>query len=276
MGFSFIDCKGIKKRVKRKKKYNFMQKSLSYIPISVLFSVIFLFSGIDANAQPSLEIWFDATGADGATVEHATEYEGSAPIDATFYMKVTNGDGWDMKYEWRVCHKDGNLDSPYITRYEENPTIQFASAGTDSIALYATFERWNASIGEMEVIEFKREYYTLDATPLTIKASESELIFPNAFSPNGDGVNDFFKPKSFKSIVEFRAIIFNRWGQKLYEWNDVTAEGWDGSYHGRQVKQGTYFVLCNAKGADGTIFKIKKDVNILRGYTKDDPVNPEE
>jgi gliding motility-associated-like protein len=86
----------------------------------------------------------------------------------------------------------------------------------------------------------------------------------------------FYKPKTFKSIVEFRAIIFNRWGQKLYEWNDVAAEGWDGSYNGRQVKQGTYFVLCNAKGADGKVFKIKKDVNILRGFEKiDDESTPE-
>ena len=253
-----------------------MHKILSYFPLSVLFSVIFLFLGVEANAQPSLEIWFNAVGADGATVEHVTEYEGSAPINATFYMNVTNGDGWDMKYEWRVCHKDGSLDNPYITRYEENPTIQFSSAGTDSIALYATFERWNSSIGQMEVIEFKRDYYTYDATPLTIKASESELTFPNAFSPNGDGINDFFKPKTFKSIVEFRAIIFNRWGQKIYEWNDVNGEGWDGSYNGHQVKQGTYFILCTAKGADGQVFKIKKDVNILRGYTKDDPIDPEQ
>jgi len=252
-----------------------MYKILSYLPPSVLVSVVFLLLSSSANAQPSLEIWFDAVGADGTTAQHATEYEGSAPVSATFYMNVTDGDGWDMKYEWRVCHNGGTLDNPYITRYEENPTIQFTSAGTDSIALYATFERWNASIGQKEVLEFKREYYTLDATPLTIKASESELTFPNAFSPNGDGVNDYYKPKTFKSIVEFRAIIFNRWGQKLYEWNDVTAEGWDGSYNGHQVKQGTYFVLCTAKGADGQVFKIKKDVNILRGYTKDEPVDSE-
>ena len=254
-----------------------MHKILSFLPLSLAFCAFFVFQSAVADNLPSLEIWFDAIAADGTTAEHASEYEGSAPIRATFYFSVTDGDGWDMKYEWRVCHKDASLENPYITRYEENPVIEFTSAGTDSIALYASFERYNASTGQIEVIEFKREYYTLDVTPLTIKASESELTFPNAFSPNGDGVNDYFKPKTYKSIVEFRAIIFNRWGQKLYEWNDVAAEGWDGSYHGSQVKQGTYFILCNAKGADGKIFKIKKDVNILRGYERnDDETTPEE
>ncbi len=252
-----------------------MRKILSFRPLYAVVTVFFLFSAVEVRAIPSIEIWFDATAADGSTAEHASEFEGSAPISATFYMSFTDADGWDVQYEWRVCHKDGSLDAPYITRYEENPTIQFTSAGTDSIALYATFVKYDASIGKNDTVVFKRDYYTYDAQPLTIKASESELTFPNAFSPNGDGVNDYFKPKTYKSIVEFRAIIFSRWGQKLYEWNDVAAEGWDGSYNGHQVKQGTYFILCNAKGADGTVFKIKKDVNILRGYEKNEDVTNE-
>ena len=67
--------------------------------------------------------------------------------------------------------------------------------------------------------------------------------------------------------MEFHAYIFNRWGQKLYEW-DNPANGWDGTYKGKDVKQGVYFVLVKAKGADGRIFNIKKDVNLLRGYTE--------
>ncbi len=91
----------------------------------------------------------------------------------------------------------------------------------------------------------------------------SQLTMPNAFSPNGDGHNDTYKPKSAQNIVEFRAIIFNRWGQKLYEWDDVDAEGWDGTFGGKRVKDGVYYVNVRAKGSDGQTYTIKKDVNVL-------------
>ena len=94
----------------------------------------------------------------------------------------------------------------------------------------------------------------------------SSLVIPNAFSPNHDEINEVFKVKSHQNIVEFHAYIFNRWGQKLYEWTDLEG-GWDGTYQGKDVKQGTYFVLVKAKGADGQTYNIQKDVNLLRGYT---------
>ena len=95
----------------------------------------------------------------------------------------------------------------------------------------------------------------------------SQLIMPNAFSPNHDQINDIYKVKEYQNIVEFRATIFNRWGQKLYEWTKID-EGWDGTYRGKDVKQGTYFVLVKARGADGKTYNIRKDVNLLRGYTE--------
>ena len=94
----------------------------------------------------------------------------------------------------------------------------------------------------------------------------SVLLMPNAFSPNGDGINDIYKPKyGYKNISEFHAYIYNRWGQKLYDWTDPST-GWDGTFHGNPVKDGVYFCLVKAKGADGKTYNIKRDVNLLRGY----------
>ena len=98
----------------------------------------------------------------------------------------------------------------------------------------------------------------------------SSIVIPNAFSPNNDQINDklMVKAKETVGIVEFRAIIYNRWGQKLYEWADIN-DGWDGTYNGHPVKQGTYFVLVKAKGSDGQTHTIRRDVNLLRGYLND-------
>lgn len=100
-------------------------------------------------------------------------------------------------------------------------------------------------------------------------APTSTLVMPNAFSPNDDQINDTYKPKQFTNIEEFHAIIYNRWGQRLYEWSNPADDGWDGCYRGKPVKQGTYFVLVKARGTDGQQFTIRKDVNLLRGYTQD-------
>ena len=95
--------------------------------------------------------------------------------------------------------------------------------------------------------------------------TESKLSFPNAFSPNGDGKNDKFIAKECQNISEFHAYIFNRWGQKLFDWTN-SADGWDGTYNGKPVNEGVYFLLCKAKGTDGKTYNIRKDVNLLRGF----------
>ena len=127
--------------------------------------------------------------------------------------------------------------------------------------LYATFTKGN------DVIQYGQEYWS-EQPPLRVTISESKLEMPNAFSPNGDGINDIYKAKDgYQSLTEFHAYIFNRWGQKLYEWTNP-ADGWDGRYKGKEVAQGVYYVLVKAKGADGKTYNIKRDVNLLRGYTE--------
>lgn len=232
----------------------------------LILSCVIYSSMVKANDNPFFTITFDAKSSDGLSVEKQSTFEGSAPIDVVFHMEADDIDEWTYDYEWRFCHEGGSLDEPYMIRYEEEPNVTFTQAGTDSIALYVTFRRGD------EVRFQKRDYWS-EISPLTIKASESKLIFPNAFSPNNDGYNDTFKPKEFQSIVEFKATIYSRWGQKIYEWDDVRSDGWDGTFHGKDAKQGTYYVLVKARGADGRRFTIKKDVNLLRNYNEYESVS---
>ncbi len=96
-------------------------------------------------------------------------------------------------------------------------------------------------------------------------AVESRLEMPNAFSPDGDGVNDIYRAKSgYQNITSFRATVFNRWGQKLYAWEGVDG-GWDGTSDGQPVKNGVYFVRVTATGGDGRRHNFRKAVTLLRG-----------
>lgn len=187
--------------------------------------------------------------------EENTSYSGSAPVKVRFEAHPEDLDDYNVNYEWRF-YAEGDTTA-YLIRYEENTEFTFTSSGQHKIILYAFYDD-----GISEVMLSNEEQ------PLTITVSESQLEFPNAFSPNGDGINDTFKAKpGAKSIVEFRAVIVNRWGQVVFRFRDINDE-WDGTYNGKPVKDGVYFLDVDAKGADGRRFRLRRDVNILRGYTE--------
>ena len=67
-----------------------------------------------------------------------------------------------------------------------------------------------------------------------------DIFIPNAFSPNGDNLNDVFRPSGTVQLKQMQ--IFNRWGELLYEQEGSVLE-WDGSYEGERVMQGYYYYL---------------------------------
>ena len=62
---------------------------------------------------------------------------------------------------------------------------------------------------------------------------------PNAFTPDGDGLNDTFRPVLPCEIQDYRLLIYNRWGELIFETDD-REESWDGKKNGQMVDQGTY------------------------------------
>lgn len=188
---------------------------------------------------------------DERTVEKWENISGQAPLDISFKANPSDMGDHTAAYEWHISKKGATTD--LLVHYQEDTSYRFLESGTFVVTLKTRLTDNDTELGEKSI---------------EVTISESKLEFPNAFSPNGDGINDIYRakqPDGYKSIVEFHAYIFNRWGQKLYEWTDVT-QGWDGTYKGSPVKEGVYFVLVKAKGADGREYNIKKDVNLLRNY----------
>ncbi len=221
----------------------------------MLMVALFYTSNAVADNEPTINptaIYTNSGTEDGDST--------SAPATYMFKANVENLGAYTAHYEWKF-YLLGNESKPYLNRYDEDTEYTFTEAGTHCIELYATF------INGTDTIEYAKEYWS-ELGPIKITISVSKLEMPNAFSPNGDGINDIYKAKDgYKSLTEFHAYIFNRWGHKLYEWSDP-AGGWDGKYNGKDVAQGVYFVLVKAKGADGIEYNIKRDVNLLRGYTQ--------
>lgn len=195
-------------------------------------------------------------------LEPGEQYGGSAPLTVRFSANPSDDEDWVSHYEWRFSMEGAS--EPYLIRYEQDTEYTFTQAGAHHIVCYAIFTRGN------ERVEYTQEFWSLDVQPIMITIWNSKLEMPNIFTPNnGDDYNNIYGAKpGYQSIVEFRAIIFNRWGTKLYEWNDP-AGGWDGTYRGKDMPQGVYYVLVTAKGADGRKFTIRRDVNLIRNYSNE-------
>lgn len=78
---------------------------------------------------------------------------------------------------------------------------------------------------------------------LPLDSCESALAIPNAFTPNGDGLNDEFRAISIGAeLISFQMMIFNRWGEKVFLTSDINA-GWDATFRGVPVEAGSYVYL---------------------------------
>lgn len=84
----------------------------------------------------------------------------------------------------------------------------------------------------------------LTTTTKTATITEAHNVYiPNAFSPNGDGVNDYFTPSGFGISEEnYSMRVFNRSGVILFESRDINKSSWDGNYNGKTVPSGTYIL----------------------------------
>jgi gliding motility-associated-like protein len=78
-----------------------------------------------------------------------------------------------------------------------------------------------------------------DTIYLKVIDDESDVLLPNAFSPNGDGINDILKPNIIGKARVITLMIFNRWGEKMYEGSENDC-GWDGSFQGVVQPDGLY------------------------------------
>ena len=101
-----------------------------------------------------------------------------------------------------------------------------------------------------------------------IEYCPATIFVPNTFTPNGDGVNDIFVPMG-KSIATMRMTIHDRWGELLYEMNDL-GNGWDGTYRGEPVKSDVYVwrmeytFYIDKEGTEGVLQSQMGHIQVLR------------
>jgi gliding motility-associated-like protein len=103
----------------------------------------------------------------------------------------------------------------------------------------------------------------------------AELASFNVFSPNGDGENDVYRVscENFNggfyydcgefTVEKFTGKIFNRWGNTVYEWDNVN-KGWDGKIKGNPAAEGQYLFIGTIKMYDGTVYDFHEWLTLMR------------
>ncbi len=105
-----------------------------------------------------------------------------------------------------------------------------------------------------------------DSILVTFVDCDHGVELPNVFTPNGDGINDVFRPITLQGVADLSFQVYNRWGQKVYE---TTRPGpiWDGrTAAGEEVPEGTYFWIMehSALHAPGITVTTHGTVTLLR------------
>jgi gliding motility-associated-like protein len=83
-----------------------------------------------------------------------------------------------------------------------------------------------------------------DSVQVSSKDCSTNIFFPGAFTPNKDGRNELFKPAITGDMLKYHFVIYNRWGQQIFETNDPL-KGWNGSNAGTDQAGGVYVWYCN-------------------------------
>ena len=116
----------------------------------------------------------------------------------------------------------------------------------------------------VQLIAFDNRFLCPDTAWATLYIiNDGKIFVANAFTPNDDGINDYFTVKGL-GIHDFEMIIFSRWGKEIRRLNSLSP-GWDGrDAQGRNVPEGVYVFLIKANFADGHGEDITGTITLIR------------
>lgn len=163
---------------------------------------------------------------------------------------------------------------PWSTTYFGNiETLLFAEANPGF-----TFSHWEYGVGPLnQPIQSDSNSIDLQSNDTIIavfiedevpeeeeeEAAGEGIQLPNAFSPNGDGHNDFFKGRIGGNVVGLNIIVFDRWGNKVYESSELNFQ-WDGQYNGTLLNTGVYAYGLEVTYTNMFKEKISGNITLIR------------
>lgn len=189
----------------------------------------------------------------------------------------------DLKAQFRACPELNYHDSAIVFSFptvnlgpdtsiclDGNPILLYNLEPTDPGCQYS----WNTGDTTVNYSVKHQGIYSLTVTNVNDCSTTDEIVvnkdcyidIPNSFTPNNDGVNDYFFPRQFLSsgVTGFTMKVFNRWGEVIFETNNTSGRGWDGKFNGKDQPEGVYIYLINLVLKNGRQEKYNGNVTLLR------------
>ncbi len=194
---------------------------------------------------------YHLTAADGAAVKHAFDEPGTIPVHMTASFRVCPSvDFHDTVQVYALPHVDLGPDSALCLRGQPISLANRVSA------LPGAHYSWSTGDTTATIRVVHEGLYSLIVreahgcmNAASVKISKNCFIdIPNAFTPNGDGSNDYFFPRQLLSgrLSGFRMQVWNRWGQVVFETEKTDGRGWDGRFNGKDQPEGVYLYQITA------------------------------
>lgn len=192
---------------------------------------------------------------DNATWQASATFTGLTADLYTVYLLDDNG---------CVVSVDINVDEPVLLEVDAGEYLPLSSGGSvellpSSNATVVTTWTWMPPTGlsctncenpiaSPEVTTWYTVTIIDDAGCVALDSTQIivvlDLVIPNAFTPNGDGLNDFFGISS-PFIDQYAMVVYDRWGEIVFQTNDKNV-GWDGTFKGKDLEMGTYIYVLQA------------------------------
>lgn len=134
-----------------------------------------------------------------------------------------------------------------------NPTIFNPTSSPTQTTLYTVVVSDQLQCGGQD---------TVSVQVLRYECNTGSIFIPNAFTPNGDGINDIFLVRS-TILRSMHFEVYDRWGIKVFQTDNI-AEGWDGTYKGQQATEDSYGYYFTGECLQGEQLKMKGNVSLMR------------
>lgn len=120
------------------------------------------------------------------------------------------------------------------------------------------------NVVDYRVVAFKNtDNYIVSVSNIIEHKKKLHIHVPNAFSPDGDGINDTFAAVS-DGVEDYTMDVYNRWGEVIFHSEDIS-ESWNGEYQGRKLVQDAYVYVISARAIeDDKSTILKGTVSLIR------------
>jgi gliding motility-associated-like protein len=191
---------------------------------------------------------------------YAEPSEGFSPLSVNFINTSTLGSltGGSLTTTWNYAN--GTTTTMTL------PSASVAPSGPNGYATYLSAGSYTVWMIITQTPTVAGGQCISTASAVVNVELPSEVVVPNVFTPNGDGVNDNFILNT-TNLTEISFMVFDRWGVKMYD-IPTTDKGnieWDGkNLSNKDVPAGTYFYIMKAKGKDAKDFEQKGTISLYR------------